>query len=109
VFLLIDGALPTRNQEVHTPTCHVNPPPRHAQAAASEAAIWLQQHGKPAGMGTTLSGGRWVAGDARGDINSWVTPRELHAGGCPVLAAVLAALEAQLRQQLSAQRCVGSC
>lgn len=73
------------------------------QAAAEEAARWLQQHGKAAGMGTDLSGGRWVSGSARGDVNSWVTAAELEAGSCHVLAGVLRELERHLRRQLADQ------
>ncbi len=77
--------------------------PSTIQAAVAEAAQWLRRHGKPAGMGTAASGGRWVAGDARGDTNSWATPDELRGGGCGVLAALLQQLEARLRPQLAAQ------
>ncbi|KAI8476494.1 MAG: GlcNAc-domain-containing protein [Monoraphidium minutum] len=72
-------------------------------AAAAEAAGWLERHGKAAGMGTARSGGRWVGGGARGDINAWATAEELARGGCAALAASLESLEAQLRRQLAAQ------
>jgi hypothetical protein len=56
-------------------------------------------------MGAAASGGRWVSGAARGDVNAWARREELAAGGCPVLAAVVGALEAELRAQLAAQGC----
>jgi hypothetical protein len=57
-------------------------------------------------MGTALSGGRWVSGGARGDVNAWVTPAELAEGGCSLLAAIVEDLTQQLRSQFAAQGCV---